>query len=51
MAQPVTSPDMPLNEEALLADRQRFWQRFTSIILWVVILHVVGLSLMAIFLV
>jgi hypothetical protein len=51
MAQPVTSPDMPLGEEALLADREHFWHRFTGFTLWTVIFMAVLLSLMAIFLV
>lgn len=50
MAQPVTSRDAPLTEEAFLADRQHFWAEFTSFTLWVVIAMAVLLILMAIFL-
>ena len=51
MAQPVTSPDAPLSEEAFLADRQHFWAGFTGFTLWAVIVLAVLLILMAIFLV
>ena len=43
-----TGPD---TQEALLADRQRFFKGFTSATLFVCIFHAVLLALMAIFLV
>jgi hypothetical protein len=51
MAQPATSRDAPLSEEAFLADRQHFWAGFTGFTLRAVIVVAVVLSLMAIFLV
>jgi hypothetical protein len=51
VAQPVTSGEALLSEEAFLADRQHFWAEFTGFTLRAGIVVAVVLSLMAMFLV
>ena len=44
------SPAAPLTTEAFLADRMNFWGRFTHFAATIVVLIVIGLILMAFFL-
>lgn len=50
MAEHSTTFNGPETPEALLADRQRVWQGFTTATTWGVIVMVVLLILMAVFL-
>jgi hypothetical protein len=51
MAQTPSSSTAPLTEDALIADRQKFWTSFTSFTTGAVIVVAVVLILMALFLV
>ena len=51
MADPQTSPDAPLTEEAFLLDRQRMYESFGGMTFYSTVGIVILLILMAIFLV